>query len=317
MSSTWSHLREALRGQRRFSDLFFQSDSLSSSTKEELLKTFVLSLHSEASGIVEAVNYKDHRRQANPVDRQKILYKAVDAYRYVLAILNLWDIDANTFAEALQQKDDFLHYRHALKDKTWTGQPVVLFDLDDVLAEFRASFCNFVSEDSGVFVDPNSNEYYNATVMKQNGLSNEHYFRTFIDKHGFLGLEVNDKYRKLLKDLKENGFWIQILTSRPAANMTVFYDTYSWLARHDIPADGVAFSQEKFAWVVDQPFYSKGKIIAVDDSPKHSAEYVKHGVPTVVPRKPYNGEVSGLVGIVYVEDDQNPLGNILDIVNSQ
>lgn len=315
--SSWHNLREALRGQRKFSDLFFQTDTLSSSTKEELLKTFVLSLHAEASGIVEAVNYKDHRRQVNPVDRQKILYKAVDAYRYVLAILNLWDIDADDFAAALQQKDDFLHYRHALKDKVWSGQPVVLFDLDDVLAEFRSSFCKFVTDDSGVFVDPNSNEYYNASVMKQNDLSNEHYFRSFIDRHGFLGLDLNEKYGSLLRRLKEKGFWIQILTSRPASNMTVFYDTYSWLARHDIPADGVAFSQEKFAWVVDQPFYSKGRIIAVDDSPKHSAEYVKHGVPAVVPKKPYNGEVSGLLGVVYVDDDKDPLQNILDIVSSQ
>jgi 5' nucleotidase, deoxy (Pyrimidine), cytosolic type C protein (NT5C) len=312
--SDWSKLSDALAQQKAFSDLFFRAEDLGQKSKEEMLKTFVLSLHAEATGIVDGVNYKDHRRQSNPVDTQKILYKSVDAYRYVLAILNLWGISSEDFSTALQQKDDFLHYRHSLKDKSWKGEPVVLFDVDDVLAEFRDAFCKFVTNHSGVFVDPMSNEYYNATVMKENGLSNEFYFKTFVEAHGFQGLRVNEKYRALMKSLKDEGCWIQVLTSRPESNITAYYDTYSWLSRHDIPADAVAFSAEKFAWVVDQPFYGKTKIIAVDDSAKHSAEYVKHGVPTVVPQKTYNGEVAGLSGVLYVPDDIDPLRNIIELM---
>jgi len=310
----WSKLADALKRQSAFSDLFFQSDQLTDKKKEELLKTFVLALHSEATGIVDAVNYKDHRRVNNPVDIQKILYKCVDAYRYILAMLNLWGIDSETFSNALQQKDDFLHYRHSLKDKVWDGQPIVLFDLDDVLAEFRESFCDYVTKDSGILIDPNSTEYYNVSAFKAHNLSNEYYFRTFMENHGFLGLSLNKKYNKLLRDLKEAGCWIQILTSRPSSNMTAYYDTYSWLKRHDIPADGVAFSPEKFVWLAEQSFYTKAKVIAVDDSAKHAAEYVKHGVPTVVPHKPYNTEVSSLKNIVYVLDNDDALPRALEII---
>ena len=311
----WSKLNEALLQQAEFSKLFFNSDDLSNKQKEEHLKTLVLALHSESTGIVDAVNYKDHRRQSNPVDTQKILYKSVDAYRYILAILNLWGIDATTFTDALHQKDDFLHYRHMLKDKTWNGQPIVLFDLDDVMAEFREAFCNFVTKDSGVFIDPDSTEYYNVSAFKAHGLSNEYYFRTFMDTHGFLSLNLNDKYHKLLTDLKREGFWIQVLTSRPASNMTAYYDTFSWLKRHNIPADGVAFSAEKFVWLAEQHFYSKAKVIAVDDSAKHAAEYVKHGVPTVVPRKPYNAEVASLKDVFYVDDDVDPFERVVELIN--
>lgn len=300
----WKMLGHALAEQKRFSDIFFDSDRMSHKEKEDLLKAFVLSLHSEASGIIESVNYKDHRQVKHPVDTQKILYKSVDAYRYILAMLNLWGISDVTFADALQQKDEYLHFRHEIDSKKRRDdQPVVLFDLDDCLADFRLSFCEFVSEDSGVFIDPACNEYYNVTRFRQAGLNSAEYFGKFIDAHGFLHLKRNRRYYDLLTYLKSRGYWVQILTARPESNLTCFHDTYSWLKRNDIPADAVAFSSEKFSWLSQQPYFSKGKYFAVDDSAKHSAEYAKHGVTVIVPQQTYNTEVKDLSDVVYVPSD--------------
>jgi len=312
----WSNLSVALSRQSEFSSLFFDCNNMSVKQKQEMLKTFVLSLHAESTGIADAVNYKDHRMLPDSVDLQKILYKSVDAYRYVLAILNLWGISSSTFESALQQKDEFLHYRNFLSKKTWKGEPIVLFDLDDVLAEFRDEFCKFVTQGSGVFIDPSSNEYYNITTFKNHGLSNENYFRNFVDNHGFLRLGLNSKYFKFMQALKQEGFWVQILTARPSENSSCFYDTYSWLYRNSIPADSVAFAPEKFAWFANQPNYSVAKCFAVDDSAKHSAEYVKHGVPCLVPQKTYNSEVNGLKDIIYVKDDDDPLKSSRILIDS-
>lgn len=314
----WSKLAEALHQQRTFSDIFFDTKQLTTTQKEELLKTFVLSLHADATGICEGINYKDHRAARHPVDVQKILYKSVDVYRYVLAILNLWDISGSAFSTALSQKDDFLHYRHRLSKKRWTGQPVALFDMDDVLAEFRTSFCGWLTATTGCHIDPESKEYYATGVLKKAGLNNETLFKTFIDQHGFLLLSRNDGYFALLRHLQEMGFWIQIVTARPADNLTAFYDTYSWLVRHGIEADGVAFTPEKFVWLTDQPYFSKGRYFALDDSAKHAAEYAKHGVPVIVPEKPYNHEVASLKNIHYVPRCSDPTDFIralgLDVV---
>ena len=306
-AADWSNISTALKEQNKFSELFFNVESLSDQQKQDLLKSFVLSLHSEASGLVDAVNYKEHRLVGHPVDKQKIVYKSVDAYRYILAILNLWGVSASDFSTALTQKDDFLHYRHKLSQKKWSGQPIVLFDVDDVLAEFRKSFCSYVTLKSGIFIDPENSEYYNISEFKKHGLSNEYFFRTFIENHGLLHLEKNEIYSNLLKELKSRGYWIQILTARPEANLTAFYDTYSWLTRHGIDADGVAFAPEKLTWAASQPYYSEAKYFAVDDSAKHAAEYVKHGIPVVVPQKSYNSEVVGLKNITYVPAGSNPL----------
>ena len=303
----WENLLDALQRQAEFSSLFFDDKALSLSQKQEMLKTFVLSLHSESTGIVESTNYKNHRLLPDSIDSQKVLYKSVDAYRYILAILNLCGINGEQFVNALTQKDEFLHYRHKLSQKKWNGEPIVLFDMDDVLAEFRQSFCEFVTKDSGIYVDPESPEYYNVATFKKHGLSNEYYFRTFIDSHGFLGLLPNNSYCETLRNLKSLGCWIQVVTARPEKNLTCFYDTYSWLYRNDIPADSIAFAPEKFAWLADQKFYSTAKFFAVDDSAKHSAEYAKHGVPVIVPQKSYNSEVSSLENIFYVRQGEDPL----------
>ena len=89
--------------------------------------------------------------------------------------------------------------------------------------------------------------------------------------------------------------------------MTCFYDTYSWLVAHDIEADGVAFTPEKFMWLSEQPYYTRGSYFAVDDSPKHAAEYAKHQVSVMVPEKPYNAEVKDLKNISYVPRDADPI----------
>jgi len=304
----WKDLPTALAEQEKFSDLFFRPSDMDDKQKQEVLKTFVLSLHAEATGIADAVNYKDHRLTEHPVDTQRILYKSVDAYRYLLAIMNLWGISGSTFASALQQKDDYLHYRHALSEKKWSGQPIVLFDIDDVLADFRGAFCDFVTKSTGIFIDPTSTEYYNATVFKKHGLNNEFFFRSFLDGHGFYELGLDTVYFDFLRNLKAAGFWIQLVTSRPDKNVTCFYDTYSWLSKHNVPADSIVFTPEKLAWLVDQPFYSKSNTVffAVDDSAKHSAEYSKHGVTTVVPQKSYNSEVAWLDNVIYVPNDEDP-----------
>jgi beta-phosphoglucomutase-like phosphatase (HAD superfamily) len=285
--------------------MFFKSRDMTDKQKQEMLKTFVLSLHAEVTGIADGVSYKEHRLQDIPVDRQKILYKSVDAYRYILAILNLWDFAPHEFVRALSQKDDFLHYRHELAQKKWSGQPIVLFDMDDVLADFRKSFCKYCTDRTGHPFDPLSKEYYNVSEFKSLGLNSESFFRDFIDnQHGFLGLSPNESYVDLFKQLQSEGYWMQIVTARPEKNLAALYDTFSWLKMYDIHADGVAFTPEKFVWLTDQPFFAAGRYVAIDDSAKHAAEYAKHGVRCVVPKLNYNAEVEGIENVFYVESAQ-------------
>lgn len=306
-STDWANLDEALKKQSEFSSLFFDNAALTLKQRQEMLKSFVLSLHSEATGIVEAANFKDHRLLPDKIDNQKVMYKAADAYRYTLAILNLCGISSTQFVEVLRQKDEFLHYRHTLASKQWSGQPIVFFDMDDVLATFREDFMNYIESSTGVRLDTHSPEYYSVSVLKANNISNDEMFRGFIENHGFLGLGIDQKYFDLLSHLKREGFWIQIVTARPGDNLMCFYDTYSWLQRNGLDVDGVTFTPEKFRWVSEQGFYNSAKFFAVDDSSKHAAEYAKHGIKVIVPEKSYNQDVAHVDNIIYVPESADPI----------
>jgi len=310
----WSNLGAALQAQRCFSDIFFESSSMSDEEKTRQFKSFLLSLHSELSDLAGAVNYKDHRPGTH-VDRQKILFESVDVYRYLLAVLNLWGIDAGTFASALEQKDHLLHYRHLLQQRSWAGQPVVLFDMDDVLAGFRDKFCEFSTQRYGFFVDPDSPEYYNTNAFKAHGASDADAFAEFIDARGFSTLGVIQPYMDLMFSLKEMGYWVHIVTARPERSRFCYHDTYSWLSRHSVPADAVTFTPEKYAWLVGQPYVSSAGLFAIDDSPKHAAEYAKHGVRVLVPSRPYNREIAGLKNVTYVGPDDSPLDKVRELLS--
>ena len=108
MKNKWNTTSSAAALQKRFSDLFFDPKDMTSEQKQEMMKTFVLSLHWEISDLASSINYKDHRLTEKPVDHESILFKTVDAYRYLLAILNLWEIPGEEFTRALSQKDHFL-----------------------------------------------------------------------------------------------------------------------------------------------------------------------------------------------------------------
>lgn len=295
-------ISEGLERQRAYSNHFFSPGDLSVREREEITKTFALSLHAEVSEIASAINFKDHRRTVLPVDRNKLLYKSVDAYRYILAILNLWDIDAQTFVEACKDKDLFLHRRHAETETPWDGQPVVVFDVDDVIAEFRSGFFAYLNNKWGIKADLNDRQYYSTSELQAAGLDSDTAFGTFISDGGFRELEVCQEAVDAMAQCRREGYWVQLLTARPAGNLKCFYDTHHWLNWMGIPYDRLAFSPEKYLWLTGQEFFSAGKLVcAIDDSSKHSAEFAKHGVRAVVPAKPYNEDVQGAQGITRID----------------
>ncbi len=309
-------LVSALNRQRLFSDLFFDPNELTEKEKEEITKTFVLSLHTAASDLVSSVNYKDHRQTQQEVDHAKIIYKSVDVFRYMLATLNLWQIKPEDFVEACQVKDNFLHMRHAhetnVREK---NQKVVIFDCDDVIAGFRETFNDWLASEKGVMIDPDSKEYYNTVGVQDAGFEPEAVFREFISNDGFRNLSVDSKVVEVMSMLRAKGYWIQILTARPSDNLRCYYDTYWWLDKCNIPFDAIGFSGEKFRWLADQDYYNEDAVVcAIDDSPKHSAELAKHGVKVVVPALPYNEEVDGRDGIFRVDFSKCTSEDLVDII---
>ena len=291
--------------QRDFSELFFDAAAMS---EEELIarhQVFSLALHSEVSELASAVHYKDHRPTQSETQRQKILYETVDIMRYCLAVLNLWDFTAEDYEDAFDSRDAFLWDRETRGLQNWSGQPVIVVDVDDVLAQFRLGFFGWIKENFGIDIDVENPYYYNQTPVGD--LSDEEAYMEFIKAGGIRSLPINDKIVESLNNLREQGYWIHLLTARPAENLKCLYDTCLWLSLNKVPYDSIAFSAEKYRWLLDKDFFKQGKMVcAVDDSPKHAAEYAQQGLNVFVPRRSYNSDVWDMKNVIsfdWWEDD--------------
>jgi len=279
--------------QKKFSNNFFNNEKLTDHEKSELTKTFCLSLHAEVSQLISAVDYKQHMKSNSRPDIERILFESVDCVRYVFALLNLWDLDAKDFINAFESKDNFLHKRFSLDKKSRApGQKVIVCDIDDVVAQFRIPYADFVLTEFGVEIDPFSPEYYNIEPITKAGIDPDEVFSTFVANGMFSKVPPCNEMVQFMHDLRQAGYWIQLLTARPGQDARCKYDTYDWLVKNDIPFDGIDFSPEKYVWISDKDFYADGSLVcAIDDSLKHATEYARHGVDVVVPATSYNASI--------------------------
>lgn len=293
-------IKDMLHRQRQFSDLFFDSTKFDSDKLEEMTKSFALALHGEITELVSSINFKDHHANRRTPDREKILYESIDAVRYLLAIMNTWGYSPQEVEDAFNDKDVFLHLRHKSENAAWDGRPVLIVDVDDIIAEFRKCFFEWLRATHDIDIPDDYPEYYASTPLKEKGINPENVFKDFISDRQMRNLGVIPGVVSVLEEARRMGFWVQLLTARPDQNLICLYDTYHWLNENKIPFDGVAFSVEKYKWIVQSKFY--GHVAAcIDDSAKHSAEYSMHGLLVFSPRLTYNTSLNGLKGVSFYD----------------
>jgi hypothetical protein len=208
----------------------------------------------------------------------------------MMATLNTWGITPKEFESAFDKKDIYLNKLHEFQQKKWNkDQPVVIVDIDDVLAEFRSGFAEWLGKNFNIDVDLNTKEYYFISALSKIDMNSEAVFKMFLNEGGFANLSVNTSTLELLHQLKHRGYWIHLLTARPEEELQCLYDTYYWIWQQNIPCDAISFSPEKFRWCAKSQYYDEGAIkFAIDDAPKHAEDYAKHGIKCFVPKKPYN-----------------------------
>ena len=288
MKSTSNTLKDFFVKQHAFSKKFYDSESLNEKEKEELLKTLSLAMHNEVSEIISSTNFKVFDKTNYTVDKHKLIYNSVDVFRYMMAIMNLYNISGYEFTTAFNERDVHLDIINEIKSPN-RDQKVVVVDIDDVLCTFRSHFNNYLYEKYNIFIDPENTSYYSSKEVKSAGLSPERVFETFIEENGFLNIPVIPEMIKLVQDMKNQGVYVQLLTSRPEHNLKCKYQTFVWLKKNNIPFDNIGFASEKYIWLSKKDFYINNNLLsAIDDSPKHAMEYATHGIKVLVPRMPYN-----------------------------
>lgn len=310
-------IENMFENQKNFTERFYNIDDLSPEQKEELTKTFILSLHAEASAMAACINYKQHHHHNIKVSTSKLCHETVDVVRYALAALNVWGITSEQFCDAWVSRDQYLRVREVLTKVKYTGQPTVIVDVDDVIAGFRDSFTDYLIA-RGIPADRQSAEYYHVASLTGNkDFNSEIYYQDFIESHGLRdNMPAIASTICAINKLHDEGYWIQLLTARPADNPTCVYDTYTWLTQtafHRVKFDRIDFASEKFLWLIQSEPYQQGKVVcAIDDAPKHAAEYAKHGVKVLAPVKSYNTILTTTENVTMYQDGMH----VYDLIKS-
>ena len=156
-------------------------------------------------------------------------------------------------------------------------------------------------------------EYYASPPLKEKGINPEATFKDFISDRKLREIEPIDDTIDVLGRAQKMGYWIQLLTARPDQNLICLYDTYHWINQMNIPFDGLAFSGEKYRWVVQSPFY--GHVAAcIDDSPKHAAEYATHGLLVLSPELSYNTSLKDVKNVIHYSNAKQLLTELTNII---
>lgn len=305
--------KKMLKRQRTFSNLFFDAEKFDDTKREEMTKSFALALHGEVSALISSINFKDHHANRKTPDREKILYESIDVLRYLLAIMNTWGYTSEEVDDAFNDKDTFLHMRHKSETAKWDGRPVLIVDVDDVIAHFRKDYFKWLEKKYSIEIPQDYPEYYASSPLKDKGINPEATFKDFISDRKLRDIEPIDGMIDVLRHAQEMGFWIQLLTARPDQNLICLYDTYRWINQMKIPFDGLAFSGEKYRWVVQSPFY--GHVAAcIDDSPKHAAEYSSHGLLVFSPALSYNTSLRDVKNVVHYNNPDQLLAQLSNLI---
>ncbi len=286
------NIENLLKQQEIFSNLFYDKDKMSPKEKEEMLKTLTLAMHSEVTEIISSCNYKIFDKSNFAFDRDKLVYNSIDVFRYLLAIMNLYEISADEFVNSFEERDVQLKLNSTFSEPL-EGQKVIVVDVDDVLCKFRAHFNSWLNFTYNIYIDPDSTSYYSSKEVKDHGYSPEGVFERFISENELLNIPSVETMVNFLRLAREDGYYIQLLTSRPEHNLKCKYQTFLWLQRNNIPFDNIGFAAEKYIWVSKKDFYIKGNLVAaIDDSPKHAMEYATHDVNVLVPKTAYNKDMT-------------------------
>jgi len=193
--------------------------------------------------------------------------EGADVFKYVVALLALHGVDAETFGEAFVRKTRVVNQRWAWQSMALgPGLRVLLCDLDGVVADWEKGFRGF-AELRGRPIP----------MGKLNDPELEPLKDEFDGGGGFVGLEPMPGAIEALAEVRRSGVQVIIVTSRPyERHRRVYADTIEWCRRHRLTIDQVFFERDK-ARVIHT--LRPATIIGfVEDRTKHALEVALAGV---------------------------------------
>lgn len=295
-------LQELWDRQLEFNARFFRDRgldlvALSAADRVDWTRQFVLHVENELHELLRTTSWKMHRRaDDSPVVRSNVREEWVDAFKFLLGLAQVWGFGPGELLEEFHRKSAVVEFRYRMERRLAAiapTDPVVAVDIDGVLADYPACFCEWVVQNVPEFsVEARGDIPFLSTLRRELGPRRYLELKDAYRESGAKrSLRVREGAKALLDGLRSNGLPVVLLSKRPYWRFyRIYADTLEWLDANGLFADAVLFHPEKHRAVLE----SFPKLLAmIEDDPEVAEEVRAAGYDVILVRSELNEGIEG------------------------
>lgn len=259
--------------------------------KEALTKEFILHLITEAVEVLNEINWKIHRKKEydkiNPIIDYNLKEELIDVYKYLLSIMQFWDMSPEEFVEEFHRKSNVVEQRYKQEKEInlLKTKKVIGIDIDGVLADYPKSFIDFAEKETGMKFNLktyNIADELNKILGNKKGDAIKHKYRMTGQKRF---IDVIPGAKQALHKLSKK-YKIVLLSARPVKKYKrIFPDTIEWLKNNNLKYDAILWDANKEEKVIKEFPHMQ---FMVEDVREHANKLAREGYKVYLIGKYYN-----------------------------
>lgn len=282
--------------QQKYNDRIKERQNRSSA---EWMEVYILGLMSECGQLLEAMRWKKNRLQTVEEFGPNVPEELADITKFVLSMWQQIGFTPEQMIERVHRKGLLLDSLFTQEFETQLKPDVVVFDVDNVLADTQAALAQFFDLEhfdvsklrSSIHLDLAANQPFDEYRRLKNKFELE---------GGYLKLDPIYPIRFLFKELRNRDISIVCYTARPVdVFKRIRQDTFEWFLEFGVKPDIVRFGrEERISWIANL-IRSGHRVVLMDDDPGIAVRAELNNVPVIVPYQEYNSKHSNFNGTVH------------------
>jgi len=293
-------LKKLFEDQQLFNQLIWDKKTLGEDEHAvvERLRHLTLGIVEESMEFIRTFEFKVHRRRTKDRYIQNIAHsheELIDMFKYWLSLADAAEFPIERLEELYFAKSRVVQYRYQEEWQKQVDRPVVLVDIDNVLADYITGICQWARSHADIMDLPlaeldrvverlkvlqASKTWVTASsvdVPYKQWQRVKHHFRV---NGGKRDLPVFNDARPFLDWCRRNKWLIVLITSRPIVDYpNLFSDTLTWLTNNNLPFDYVWWAMEKGDRLEEAHVAFRSRVLfAVDDDERYVYQYRFKGI---------------------------------------
>lgn len=260
---------------------------------EEWMKDYLLGVVTEMDEVLGEINWKAHRKGKN-IDRINLARELADITKY---LFSAWDWAGYSAQDMLY----FVHEKSLEMEAQWRqdfeityppGCPIIIFDIDGTLADYRKGFVRWLEKKHQGALPPDRSK--SLAMEIDLGLSYPTYVKykeEFESSGGYAALPLYSDVPEALRELSEWGVHFLAYTARPAlSHSRIWNDTWSWLIRSNIETffSELRIGKEQRIARACELMEQGHRVVIVEDEPDTAIRASAAGITVFMRNQPYN-----------------------------